>query len=106
MAQCALTGMAQAAPVVLGGGKTVLLYTIVPEHVVFDPDDDEGEGAAMRYVGPLDGGAFVLVEPVGDGMGRIVRWVSSNPRHYLDPSLEPGRLVLLHGEAVFPTGSP
>lgn len=105
MAQCALTGMAQAAPVVLGGGKTVLLYTIVPEHVVFD-SDDEDEGAAMRYVGPLEGGAFVLVEPVGDGMGRIVRWVSSNPRHYLDPSLEPGRLVLLHGEAVFPTGSP
>lgn len=87
------------------GGDPVLLYTIMPEHVVFHPEDDEGETAELRYVGPLESGAFVLVEPVGNGMGRIVRWVSSNPQDYLDPSREPGRLVRLQGAAVFPTGS-
>src|SRR5690606_4503022 len=82
----------------------MLLYTIVPEDVIFGDDEEEEKGPELRYVGPTGGGAFALVTPVGDGTGRIVRWISSNPGDYLDPSLAPGRLVRLPGGEV-ETGS-
>lgn len=71
-----------------------MLYTVVPEEVIFGPDDGEEEAEAAAFAWPR-GRAAVRVVPVGGPFGRIVSVFSTDPRDYLDPTLEPGRLIEL-----------
>ncbi|HWJ02625.1 MAG TPA: YlzJ-like family protein [Verrucomicrobiae bacterium] len=38
-------------------------------------------------------GLMLQVEPLGDGKGKIVRLISSDPGQYLRPELAPGSIV-------------
>lgn len=76
-----------------------LLYTVVPDEVIFGPDDGEEEAAPTAFAWQR-GRAAVQVVPVGERLGRIVRVFSTDPRDYLDPSLEPGRLIELTGSGT------
>ncbi len=38
-------------------------------------------------------GLLLQVEPLGDGKGKVVRLISSNPTDFLRPDLLPGRVI-------------
>lgn len=83
-----------------------MLYSIVPEEIVFGDDGEDGghEGAAPRVFPWRHGRASLDVESVGGGFVRIVRCFSTDPRDYLNPSLEPGRLLWIGDEWASATG--
>ncbi len=65
----------------------MIFYTVVP---IEDILDDEEE----RMLVPASaGGCTMLVEPLGEGRGRIERILSTDPHHFLTPELQPGSIV-------------
>jgi len=67
-----------------------MLYTVVPPEELFL---DEGDPPAL--IEGAVGGVPVLVAPLGDGLARIERLLSTDPGHFLDPRLQPGSIVAL-----------
>ena len=65
----------------------MVLYTIVPpEELFFDDEPAASVEAAVN-------GVPMLVVPLGDGLARIERLLSTDPDHFLDPRYQPGSLV-------------
>lgn len=70
----------------------MILWTVMPLEIVLAKREDENPPyREIRYRG-----ALLLLEPTGISGGRIVRVISSNPAHYLDPSLQPGNIIQYH----------
>lgn len=63
-----------------------LLWSVVPTDMVFA---DLTAKAPTYQELQLDG-ATMIVEPLGNGMGRIERVISGNPQHYLRQDWQPG----------------
>lgn len=70
---------------------TSVLYTVYPLDVLFEDEDMP----SVTYVRATVSGIPVLVEPMGNGRGRIERVLSTDPEHFLDPTIRPGTTVLL-----------
>lgn len=71
----------------------MILYTPIPLEQVL-------EGHDKPIVNPLEitiEGKQLLVEPVGQGEGRVVRLLSTDPADYLDGRFLPGGKVVFTG---------
>lgn len=66
-------------------------HTILPLDIVLDGLGDPQR--MRRTVEIRTGGMLLEVEPVGDGLGRIVRLLDCPLDAYLDPGLNPGKLI-------------
>jgi hypothetical protein len=69
-------------------------HTILPLEIVLDGFGDPNR--MRRTVEIRTGGMLLEVEPVGDGLGRIVRLLDCPLDAYLDPALNPGNLIRMH----------
>jgi len=67
----------------------MLIYSIVPPEVVFSRDGETRPRVWEEM--ESDGARRVLVRRDGDGRAVIERIISTEPRDYLDPALQPGR---------------
>lgn len=65
-----------------------MLYTIVPEEQIFSQEVETRETTEIELEG-----IKMLVEFTTPNQGRIVRLLSSNPYHFLDPKCKPGEIV-------------
>lgn len=61
-----------------------MLWTVVPEQLIFD-EDDNFSVAEMNV-----GNVTVVVQVGADGSKRVQRLLSTNPRDYLRPEWQPG----------------
>lgn len=68
----------------------MLLYTIMPEHVIF-PDSYQVSGHQLRQINHR--GVDMLVQVHESGHPQIARLLSTEPSHYLDPLLQPGTVI-------------
>ncbi|EZP78097.1 hypothetical protein H839_05144 [Parageobacillus genomosp. 1] len=64
----------------------MILYTIMPEHLIFPTDDAAYEKQKMVY---YDGIPF-LVQKTDTDEYEIVQNLSTNPFHFLEPQYAPG----------------
>jgi hypothetical protein len=67
-----------------------LFYTLLPLELVFAGIDEEREAVPVEL--PIQGGTLV-VEPLGYRQARILRVISSDPRLFLEPRLQPGQVL-------------
>lgn len=69
-----------------------MLWTIMPLEAIM-----EGSCSCQLSYSelPWHNGATLLVEPLGSGKVKVVRLISTDPRHYLDPDLRPGNILEL-----------
>lgn len=67
----------------------MIMYTVIPIEEIFD--DEESPSLMAAHVM----GCSVLIEPLGDGRGRIERILSTNPDDYLNSRIQPGSIVSL-----------
>lgn len=70
----------------------MILYTPVPKEVIFQP---EMEVFKKRMEITYDG-VPLLVESGENNSYRIVRVLSTDPAHYLDPRLMPGNSITMY----------
>ncbi len=68
----------------------MILHTVLPIEQVLEGMDQERRFTEMTILG-----VTLIVEAVSADMAVIVRIVSTDPRDYLNPALEPGRTVRL-----------
>jgi hypothetical protein len=67
-----------------------MLWTVMPLEMVMDGS----ESYQPVYTElPWKNGATLLVEAVGLNSARLVRLISTNPKDYLDPALQPGSII-------------
>lgn len=66
----------------------MIYYTVVPMEYVLEEQEDE-----RSLVHAAVNGCPVLVEPLGEGRGRIERILSTDPSQYLTLGLQPGSIV-------------
>lgn len=64
-------------------------YTPLPLEDVFAGWDRSPK--ALRQI--VVDGITMQVEPINEQEAKIVRIISSDPKHYLDPTLAPGQLI-------------
>jgi len=69
----------------------VLLYTVVPLEEVLEGFEQEPEPTIQLSLGALT----VEAEFIGGFQARVVRVLSTDPRHFLEPSVQPGAII--HG---------
>lgn len=67
----------------------MILYTEVPLEQVLDGIDRPPAATAEVTVG----GVLMQIEPVSPYQGKIVRLLSPDPMHYLNPHYAPGQLI-------------
>lgn len=68
----------------------VILYTVAPIEQVLEGIDRE-----RRFVDMVVEGITMTVEPVSVEEAVIVRIISTDPRDFLNPALQPGRVIRL-----------
>lgn len=74
----------------------MILHSIVPGEVVFGYNGSSATNfLEMEYMGEK-----VVVSQTGDGKYVICRLISTSPKAYLDPRLQPGVVI----ERSFPDG--
>ena len=66
----------------------MLLWSIIPEEVVFEGFNEERNYELLTY-----GERQVLVKKTPDGHNEIVRLFSSNPHDFMDDRFAPGALI-------------
>ncbi|AUS96298.1 hypothetical protein CDQ84_05055 [Clostridium thermosuccinogenes] len=67
----------------------MILYSIVPWEIVFKNDDSSGSTfLEMEYIGEK-----VIVSPTQDNRYVINRIISTSPKAYLNPKLQPGVVI-------------
>jgi hypothetical protein len=67
----------------------MIIYTSMPLELVY-----EGyENFKPQYEEIEHNGVSMVIEPSGPYQGKIVRLLSCNPQHYLDPSYSPGSMI-------------
>lgn len=67
----------------------MILYTVVPPEEVWE------EEVERRFIEVDVDGVRVLAEPIDGTRGRVERILSTDPGHFLNPSLQPGSTVRL-----------
>jgi hypothetical protein len=67
----------------------MMFYTIAPIESLFP----ELYADERQFVLIERGNIQMQVEPIDGGQGRIIRLISTDPAHYLQPALQPGMLV-------------
>lgn len=67
----------------------VLHWAAIPLETVFDGH----ENMSFNWLETESQGVKMVVEPMGNGTGKIVRLLSLNPSDYLNPSFAPGSIV-------------
>ena len=71
-----------------------MLYTVLPlEEVLEGIEQEPGPTVQLTL-----GGIAVEAEPLGNFQARVVRVLSTAPRHFLEPHCQPG--FLIHGQIV------
>lgn len=65
-----------------------MLWTIVPTDMVLEGLEDLSACQEIAYKGRL-----LMVKSIGLQQVQVVQLVSSDPADYLDPELQPGRLL-------------
>ncbi|HHY36501.1 MAG TPA: hypothetical protein GX518_02285 [Firmicutes bacterium] len=67
----------------------MILYTTMPLETVYQGLED------MRpsYLEVELAGTTVVIEPISLEQGKIVRLLSTDPKDYLNPNLQPGRVI-------------
>lgn len=69
-----------------------LMWTIVPVNHIFDSFEDKRPSyQEIQYQG-----VTMLVTPIENGMGTVVRLISPNPQDYLNPAFQPGSTVPMY----------
>ncbi|MEW6448259.1 MAG: YlzJ-like family protein [Bacillota bacterium] len=68
----------------------MVLYTPLPPELVL-----EGLEPKRHFKEAVIGGIPAVVEEVSTGRGRLVRLLSTDPFDYLNPSLSPGKMVII-----------
>jgi hypothetical protein len=76
----------------------MILYTVLPIETVL-----EGLEQERNFVDIQLEGLTLTVEPVSLEEAVIVRVISTDPRHYLNPQFSPGRKVRLFQVSSFTT---
>ncbi|MED3646227.1 YlzJ-like family protein [Halalkalibacterium halodurans] len=67
----------------------MILYTMVPYESIFYEDTQPSGNVRTIDVD----GAMVIVEEMSSSEYRVVRLISSNPRHYLESRFAPGTVI-------------
>ena len=67
-----------------------VLYTIVPNGEIFPEDNTT---SANGYQDILYNNIHMQVEPVEWNKFKIIRLYSTDPAHYLEPTLQPGSII-------------
>ena len=70
----------------------MVLYTIIPLEKIFEEEENELKQKKRTL---NVGGAMVEVVQSSDNEFEIVKLISSNPTHYLDPRFQPGKKIAL-----------
>ncbi|BCJ85329.1 YlzJ-like family protein [Effusibacillus dendaii] len=68
---------------------TMLYWAAIPLETVFEGFDS----TSYNWLETDYQRVKMIVEPCGNGWGKIVRLLSANPYDYMDPRLSPGSLV-------------
>lgn len=71
-----------------------MLYTVLPLEEVLDGFELDPQPTVQLSWG----GIPVEAEPLGSFQARVVRVLSTDPRHYLEPHVQPGTII--HGQIV------
>lgn len=66
----------------------MIYYSVVPTDEIFAEEETE-----RSYIHTAVNGCPVIVEPLGNGRGRIERVVSTDPSHYMTAGIQPGQVV-------------
>ncbi len=66
----------------------MLIWTIIPEDLVFAGIENVKSGREVMYCGRR-----LLVSPMPEGKMCIMRVISSNPRDFMDPRFQPGTVI-------------
>lgn len=66
----------------------MLIWSVIPEDIVFDGIENVKAGKEVMYQGRR-----LLVSPLPEGKMCIMRVISSNPRDFMDPHLQPGTII-------------
>jgi hypothetical protein len=77
----------------------MIFYSVVPQELVF-ANFEQMEKQELREL--KFGEATMLVEPTGAYEGKIVRLISPNPQHYLNPRFAPGQKIAFHPDVMGP----
>ncbi|MCL1873788.1 MAG: YlzJ-like family protein [Clostridiales bacterium] len=70
-----------------------MIWSIIPEETVFAVPEAKGATVQPRLINYQ--GCQMLVSPQGNGKGQILRLLSGDPKHYLDPRFCPGQEIKL-----------
>jgi len=70
----------------------VILYSIIPADIVFDGFDSEKK-SSMKFVELEYMGEKIQAIPVSNGEYIIARLLSTSPKAYLNPALQPGNVI-------------
>lgn len=70
----------------------MILYSIVPEEIVFGKSA-EGMAEVQNAVEMDYMGAKVIAVPSGNNQLTIARLISTSPKAYLNPALQPGTVI-------------
>ena len=68
----------------------MILYTVLPHEIVL-----EGLEQKRNFIDIQLQGLTIMVEPISMEEAVIVRVISTDPTHYLNPQLSPGRKIRL-----------
>ncbi|MDI9459599.1 YlzJ-like family protein [Candidatus Darwinibacter acetoxidans] len=71
-----------------------MLHTVLPLEDVLEGIEEEPRPTMQLMLG----GVTVEAEPLGDFQARVVRVLSTDPRHFLEPHCQPGTVI--HGVIV------
>ena len=67
----------------------MILYTVIPLDDVFEGIEEPPITTTEMAVG----GMTLELEPLDDFRAKVVRIISSDPRHYLAPHYQPGAVI-------------
>ncbi|HHW72108.1 MAG TPA: hypothetical protein GX393_02625 [Firmicutes bacterium] len=67
----------------------MILYTVLDLEEVLEGFEEAPQPTLELSVG----GVFVEAEPLGSFQARVVRVLSTDPRHFLEPHCQPGAII-------------
>lgn len=65
------------------------LYSVIPIEQILEGIEDKLEPCLELHIS----GVIMQVQPVGAHQARIVRMISPDPQHYLNPAFAPGQFI-------------
>ena len=66
----------------------MILYTVLPMELVLEGIERERQFTDVEL-----GGVAMTIEPISAEEAVIIRIISTDPRDFLDPALQPGRIL-------------